>query len=358
MMLEAFSSLVRAVISSAQRSWRCDALPRQYKTLHLNRHNKGFGSRDIITHLISGVRKSVSSGSIALALAFGQAPAQPAALEDYFARVRAGEQPPQPSALLQPDRISAHLQTLAALRSDTVPGVRQQAIVLTHQIGLQASAVRAEALRQLLAAVRDPDSGNAGLALIYLTTYAKRDFTKPHQDSLLALFQTRRAHASRLIRLIGYLGDDRARPELMDLTANRAANRNDRWAAWLALSRMGDATALQEVLTRVKRLPVNDDLVYDILPDLIYTRQRAAIQYLIDVLNSQEPTCESADPEQPRPILCGYRVMELLAPVIENYPLQLSSGGDLATNDYPAALTQVRAWFTAHADFRILNDHY
>lgn len=293
-----------------------------------------------------------------MALAFGQAPAQPAALEDYFARVRAGEQPPQPSALLQPDRISVHLQTLAALRRDTVPAVRRQAIVLTHQLGLQAKAVRADAIRELLSAVRDPDSGNAGLALIYLTTFERRDFTQPHQDSLLALFQTRRAHASKLIRLIGYLGDDRARTELSALAANPGANRNERWAAWLALSRMGDAAAIQEVMTRVKRLPVNDDLVYDIFPDLIYTRHPAAIQYLREVLTSEEPTCESADPEQPRPILCGYRVMELLAPVIENYPLQVSAGGDLATNDYRVALTQVRAWFTAHANFRILNDQY
>lgn len=312
------------------------------------------------THFISIVRKSVVliCISIVSVLAFGQEQLQSRTLQDYLARVRVGEQPPQPKDLLQPDQISLHLRTLAFFQHDTVATVRQQVIVLTHQIGLQTVPWRANAISQLIEAVRDPDSGNAGLALVYLTSFEKRDFTQAHRDSLLALFRTQRTHASKLIRLVGYLGDDRARTELSALAANRSANRNDRWAAWLALSRMGDAAAIQEVMTRVKRLPVNDDLVYDIFPDLIYTRHPLAIQYMIEVINSEEPTCESADPEKPRPILCGYRVMELLAPVIERYPLQVSAGGDLATNNYPAALKQVRTWFRAHANFRILNDHY
>ena len=127
----------------------------------------------------------------------------------------------------------------------------------------------------------------------------------------------------------------------------------DRWTAQLALARLGDQEALATVLARAKQQPVNDDVVYELLPDLVYTRQKAAIDYLVTIVHSEEKNCQSADPEAEQRILCGYRVLELLAPVIQDFPLTVDASGDLAVRDYPKALEEARRWLKEHADYQI-----
>lgn len=109
---------------------------------------------------------------------------------------------------------------------------------------------------------------------------------------------------------------------------------------------------------RVKKLPVNDDVVYQVFPDLIYTRQQEAIAYLVTALDSDATDCLSADAERQTPISCGYRIMEQLAAIIEGYPLILGESGDIITGDYPAALNIVRKWFQINQTYSIRNDRF
>jgi hypothetical protein len=66
----------------------------------------------------------------------------------------------------------------------------------------------------------------------------------------------------------------------------------------------------------------------------------------------------AADAEKDARIVCGYRIMEQLAPVIAEYPLQLDEFGDLQTHDYPSALEHVREWFLKHKTYTIRNDKF
>ncbi|HNP07664.1 MAG TPA: hypothetical protein PKN99_08545, partial [Cyclobacteriaceae bacterium] len=130
-----------------------------------------------------------------------------------------------------------------------------------------------------------------------------------------------------------------------------------RWAALLALARMGDQEATQSVMRRAQRLPVNDDVVYEVFPDLVYTRQRSAIDYLIVELKRDEKKCFTADAEDETPITCAYRIMEMLAPVIDKYPLELDASGDIKTKDYKKSLVTVRAWFERNKDYGIVQEN-
>jgi hypothetical protein len=112
------------------------------------------------------------------------------------------------------------------------------------------------------------------------------------------------------------------------------------------------------MMRRARKLPVNDDVIYSIFPDLVYTRNKEAVSYMIEVLQRDDATCMSADAERQAPIPCGYRVMEQLAPIIKGYPLALDASGDIKTNDYVAALKTVREWFTKHPNYEILKDKY
>ena len=298
--------------------------------------------------------------TILLLLLTTTALAQTKSLDNYFAQIRAGKYANVPVEVSKPELASGLLKSLGVYAMDTMPVVRARAAGLVRTIGLQSKvqSVRSQAVQQLMTAAKDKDTGNAGVVLNYLTGFRKNDFSSAAKDSLYAYFQRKSGNINTLIRLLGYLNVQKAKYELFALSQDGAAGHKDRWAALLALSRMGDEQAINDVMNRVKRMPVSDALAYEVFPDLVYTRRREAFNYLLETLNSDAKNCESADPERPSRIPCAYRVMEMLAPAIGNYPLKLSDSGDVVTSDYPAALTQVREWFQVNKEFKILDDKY
>lgn len=298
--------------------------------------------------------------TISLLLVTTTALAQTKSLDNYFAQIRAGKYANVPAEVSKPELANGLLKSLGVYATDTMPVVRARATGLVRTIGLQSkvATVRTQAVQQLVAAAKDRDTGNSGVVLNYLTGFRKNDFSAASKDSLYAYFQRKSGNMNTLIRLLGYLNVQKAKNELFALSQDGAAGRKDRWAALLALSRMGDEQAINDVMNRVKRMPVSDALVYEVFPDLVYTRRREAFNYLLETLNSDAKNCKSADPERPSRIPCAYRVMEMLAPAIGNYPLKLSESGDVITPDYPAGLAQVREWFKVNREFRILEDKY
>jgi hypothetical protein len=50
--------------------------------------------------------------------------------------------------------------------------------------------------------------------------------------------------------------------------------------------------------------------------------------------------------------------MELVAPVIEGFPLETDAMGMIVTDNYTTALEQTRAWLSLNRNFSIINDRY
>jgi hypothetical protein len=264
-----------------------------------------------------------------------------------------------------PDQLLKETNTLEVISSaslffqDTLSQVRVKAYLLISGVGLQSKKgnVRQEAVNKLVQASRDADGGNVGMLWSSLTRFNKEDFSTAAKDSLKSRFRQKPAHLNEILKLMGYLEMKDMAEEIRPLSLSGNSNKRDRWAALLALARMGDAASVQSLMQRVQKLPVNDDVVYEVFPDLAYTRQPEAINYMITVLNSDEKNCLSADAENETAIPCAYRVMEQLAPVIEDYPLKLDASGDIKTKDYVKALATVRNWVKGKGDkYKIKRD--
>jgi hypothetical protein len=277
----------------------------------------------------------------------------------YFTEVRAGKNPAIPKEILQPENARIVLGELTSYQRDTVSVVRSKVYMICHRVGngTKQSTLRQTAVTRLVLGCKDEDTGNAGLALDYLTTFRKDDFTASSKDGIRSLVRNKTAHFDQLLKLAGFL-------ELTDLKESinpytQPGNAQPiRWAALISLSRMNDAEAIGEVMRRVRKLPVNDDLVYKIFPDLVYTRNAEAICYMVEVMQRDDKNCMTADAEREEPMPCGYRIMEQLAPVIVGYPVQLDESGDIKAKDYTAALQKVRDWFTKYTDYTILRDRF
>lgn len=131
-------------------------------------------------------------------------------------------------------------------------------------------------------------------------------------------------------------------------------------AVQLALVRCGDERLLGQMMRAIREKPLNDEFVYKYAPLLVYIRQDTAIQYLLKLIGLHDRNCSDAAMENTNKLSCAYRLMELLAPVIADFPIPWDPlTKELATHDYEQALTAVRQWVsTRHGHFRLRTDIY
>jgi hypothetical protein len=211
----------------------------------------------------------------------------------------------------------------------------------------------------LLGCIKDKDGGNSGVASKSLCWFAKTDFDKQAGDSLCNLLFIKPAHFDQLVKLAGYINNDKCREMLQNkLVSDSLLNLKDKWAIRLALARMGDAANAKYCFDKVKTQPVNDNVVTYLYPDLIYTRQPEAIHYMLGQILVDSKDCYSASPETEEKTICAFKIMEIAAPVIKNFPIQVDKYGDLDIDNYGDALITVRNWITTKPEIIISNETY
>jgi hypothetical protein len=269
--------------------------------------------------------------------------------EEPFAKAIANE----PSTLL--DAIIPYV-------SDSMPKVRLQAYDLIYLASRKSpdQKLRQTAVQYLAYGCGDKDSGNAGRAGKYLPKFQKDDFNTLAKDSLASYIRRGVYYLDNILMIAGYVNLTNSKPDIRNVLVFPRQSDKVQWAAHIALSRMGDSTETAYCIRVVQSKQMNNTIVYNLVPGLIYTRQKVAFDYLITILNSEEKNCNSSNPDNDSRILCGYRVMEFLAPVIKDFPLQTIPGvNQIKTNNYDAALETARKWFKNKAgNYEILNDKY
>ena len=242
---------------------------------------------------------------------------------------------------------------LAPYYSDSIVSVRQKAYYLTYKKGLISELqIQQRVVLKLILGCSDKNGGLVGNLLSYLQEFPSTSFGKEAKDEIYNLLIKKKIfHFKKLALLSGIAG---AGKETMQKDfLNPDISNENKWILSLALARQGSLTHTNYCMEHVKSYPIKSEFISYIIPDLIYTRQRQAIDFCIDIIFSDKKNCYSPNPDKPEFILCAYRVMELLAPVIVDFPYQVDATGSLVTNDYEEALTVTRNWFTNNPTFQI-----
>ena len=279
----------------------------------------------------------------------------------YFSALQS-KQTPKPLPLTDKNG-GDYIKPISVYLHDTVTTIRVEAYYLLGGLGqrVQQKNLRKKIVNLLIAGWHDPDRGISGMIDNALVRFQPADFDRTAIDSIKSRLQKLPASPGKLFKLIGYLQLRDEAPKIKSYVEDKEPplKSPDRWAGYVALARMEDQHAIDVVLNRVRTLRLNDDVVYELFPDLIYTRTYRAIHYLEEILSANERSCYSpiADIRQRMP--CAYRVMEMLAPVIKDYPIATTVGGDLATENYSQALDTIRAWFKQkNGTYEIIRETY
>jgi hypothetical protein len=130
------------------------------------------------------------------------------------------------------------------------------------------------------------------------------------------------------------------------------------WACLLALARLGNVSATNDLLQYVKQMTISDATVHQVFPDLVYTRSKVIFDFMVELLFNKTKNCLSSDSDQEDNIPCAYPIMELLAPAIKGYPLKQDLSEDITATNYSDALESVCKWFKKNDDFKIDRTRY
>jgi hypothetical protein len=241
------------------------------------------------------------------------------------------------------------------------PQVRYKIIDLVKRKALVESdfKIKKKFVQFLIESAKDPDSGNSGVASKSLTLFAAADFDKQAGDSIYCLLLKKPYHYDQVIKLAGFLNFNNCHELLQKkLVSDSLLTAKDKWVIYLALARMGDSTSMKFCFEKVKTQPLSDKMVTYIYPDLVYTRQPVAINYLLSQILSDSKECCSPSPETDEKTICAFKIMELVAPVITNFPIQVTAYGDLEIDNYGDALTKVQNWLLSKPEILISNEKY
>ena len=129
-------------------------------------------------------------------------------------------------------------------------------------------------------------------------------------------------------------------------------------AGKLALVRMGDQSQARLLLKNIKRIPINDDFVYDIAPLAIYTRDKQIIGFLVDAVIQNLGNCRPADAEIAGQISCSYRFIELLAPILQGFPLFQGGRSDWESASPEQQMIEAKNWLRKNRNQLIINNKY
>lgn len=275
-------------------------------------------------------------------------------IDSYFQEIRNGKNKELPFSA-NDSNSDALISSLIPYLKDSSEAVRKQDILILKDIGLKSKQPSIRKKVTLHIALSMSEKNQQSSVVAALKKFKKEDFDKVSVDSLLNFLSKKPFQKNELIRLIGFVGGPEAVNQLKQFSDPKNAQ-SIRWSALLAMTRLGDVEATNSILQRVRKLKVNDDVVNQLFPDLVYTHQKQVFDYMVEVLMNDQANCESADNDNPTAIPCGYRVMEQLATAIKNYPVSLDSSGDVKTNDYRKSLELVRNWFLQNKDVYIIDN--
>ncbi len=254
--------------------------------------------------------------------------------------------------IIRTNKLDKLISQLTPYYTDSLTIIRQKAYYLTYKKGISGTEKNEAAVLKLLEGCNDRNGGIVGQNLGFLKDFSPATFNKQARKNIEDLLNKRHAvHFKKLAMLAGYVGISPESLEKQLLMPD--ITKEKKWALSLALAREGKTEQIEYCLNVIKKMPVNNDLMNYILPDLIYIRQKEAIDYCIILLNSDEKLCSPSDPDKQGKILCGYYMMEQLATVVIDFPYKIDGTGSLITEDYESALNTVRKWFQTNPTYKL-----
>ena len=185
----------------------------------------------------------------------------------------------------------------------------------------------------------------AASAIMSLQAFERDAFSTETRDNILLVISYNDLARVEAIEILGFVGKGDDIDFLKGITSFTKIGKKEKYKIQLALVRLGDAESVELYVNEIKSRTISDQMVYSIMPDMLYTRNKQVFDYLLSDMLNDIPRCYSANNDSEEKILCAYRILEEITPYILRFPIEVNDSGAIE-GDYELALEKVRAWIT------------
>jgi hypothetical protein len=205
--------------------------------------------------------------------------------------------------------------------------------------------IRTQSVTILTKGLKDKDAGIGGLVGNYLSEYAPDEFNTEARYEITQWVKTKPSNFRIVLRLSGYLGIEELIYNYKQMLSDGLITKTyDKWLLYITMARLGDQESLNHIMSKINKLQVSNDVLYEIVPDLAYIRTHETFDYIFQIILSDEKNCLPSNPSLEVPIICAYRAIEAVAKYIENFPIPVGIDGMPEFDDYENDLATVRQW--------------
>ena len=273
--------------------------------------------------------------------------AQKLTIEQYFSNIKNNRNNTPSKEFYAKIKKVKQLKQIASYCQDSIKKVRINAYNLINYIVINVpkKRVREKTITILIESLSNKFDSDTDQILSILKNCNKSDFKNEAKNKLASKLKQKLKFNSEFLKIIGWLNPENTLSTLVEISNDKSKDLMLRWNAKLALARMGDQKYIDYCVEKIKQLEINDAMIYNFIPSLIYLRNNKSINYCIELLYNNQKNCTTPNPDKSDKIVCGYRIMEYLAPIIKNYPLKIGPSGDIITKDYKKSLKFIREWF-------------
>lgn len=248
------------------------------------------------------------------------------------------------NTLFETKNIPLSISAFSKYVKDTMPNVRYLAIGYLSNLGRNSTelGVRQNILISLIQTTKDTDPSVSKLAWESLLTFKRSDFEGKPMEALKKYSFNETIQTELYAKTIGYLNIADKTEALKNLL-NTNVNQSQKWKNNLALTSLGNKASTDYIIEKLKKVPIDDNWVLSLAPDLAFTRSKPIYNILFDAILSRETNCTSPNSDDNSKIPCAYPILINIAPFIMNFPIQIDETGDIVGN-FQKALKTSQEW--------------
>lgn len=242
-------------------------------------------------------------------------------------------------------------QSLSKFFTDSSSAIRYESLNINTQIAIKSKdkIVIIKAIQDNVKNCVMNGSINNQIAGL-LKKYNKSDFSAEELLLINNTLQSQQNNLGTLTKIYAFAGQPSVSSDINLLLSKPNLTKSDKRDLKLALVRCGDERLTNKMYETLKLQVINDDLIYSALPDVIYTKNKLLFGHLLNAILSNDKKCSSANNDDNTPIICAYRLIEQMAPHINNFPVAINEKGEINSKDLGKTLIEAREWISKNKD--------
>jgi hypothetical protein len=176
-------------------------------------------------------------------------------------------------------------------------------------------------------------------------------FLDNHKQRIHALAQKKETpHRERMIDLLTMLNYEPGYGLAAQEMENPNLPKSKLFKYHTLFAKRGYEPSIAWLQEQIKGRKVDQQALYGVVPQLLSTRQKPLVQWVVNGLYETEALCSSSDDRKGH---CGVLILEQLAPVIKDFPIKADDSGLIADDD-AKALETAREWFKNNPDYKMV----